>query len=69
MDGEVEIMDMSFEVSKVFQERLSSGECGGVVKLSFKKDTPKIEVTMKPDEESDFTSEERISSILRDSID
>ena len=30
-----------------------------VVKLSFKKDTPKIEVTMKPDEESNYTPEEK----------
>ena len=28
-----------------------------VVKLSLKKDTPKIEVTMKPDEESNYTPE------------
>lgn len=30
-----------------------------VVKLSLKKDTPKIEVTMEPDEESNYTSEEK----------
>ena len=30
-----------------------------VVKLSLKKDTPKIEVIMKPDEESNYTSEEK----------
>ena len=30
-----------------------------VVKLSPKKDTPKIEVTMEPDEESNYTPEER----------
>lgn len=30
-----------------------------VVKLSFKKDTPKIEVTMEPDEESNYTPEEK----------
>ena len=30
-----------------------------VVKLSLKKDTPKIEVTMKPDEESNYTPEEK----------
>ena len=28
-----------------------------VVKLSLKKDTPKIEVTMEPDEESNYTPE------------
>ena len=32
-----------------------------VVKLSLKKDTPKIEVTMKPDEESNYTPEEKIT--------
>ena len=30
-----------------------------IVKLSLKKDTPKIEVTMKPDEESNYTPEEK----------
>ena len=30
-----------------------------VVKLSLKKDTPKIEVTMEPDEESNYTPEEK----------
>lgn len=30
-----------------------------VVKLSLKKDIPKIEVTMKPDEESNYTPEEK----------
>lgn len=30
-----------------------------VVKLSLKKDTPKIEVTMKPDEESNYTPQEK----------
>lgn len=30
-----------------------------VVKLSIKKDTPKIEATMKPDEESIYTPEEK----------
>ena len=32
-----------------------------VVKLSLKKDIPKIEVTMKPDEESNYTPEEKIT--------
>ena len=32
-----------------------------VVKLSLKKDTPKIEVTMEPDEESNYTPEEKIT--------
>ena len=30
-----------------------------VVKLSLKKDTPKIEVTMEPEEESNYTPEEK----------
>lgn len=30
-----------------------------VVKLSIKKDTPKIEVTMEPDEESNYTPQEK----------
>ena len=30
-----------------------------VVKLSLKKDAPKIEVTMEPDEESNYTPEEK----------
>ena len=30
-----------------------------VVKLSIKRDTPKIEVTMEPDEESNYTSQEK----------
>ena len=30
-----------------------------VVKLSLKKDTPKIEITMEPDEESNYTSQEK----------
>ena len=30
-----------------------------VVKLSLKKDTPKIEVTKEPDEESNYTPEEK----------
>ena len=38
-------------------EKLSTLET--VVKLSLKKDTPKIEVTMEPDEESNYTPEEK----------
>ena len=30
-----------------------------VVKLSLKKDTPKIEVTMEPDEDSNYTPQEK----------
>ena len=36
-----------------------SGHVETVVKLSLKKDTPKIEVTMEPDEESNYTSQEK----------
>ena len=32
-----------------------------VVKLSLKKDTPKIEVIMKPDEESNYTPQEKVT--------
>lgn len=32
-----------------------------VVKLSLKKDIPKIEVTMEPDEESNYTPKEKIT--------
>ncbi len=32
---------------------------GTVVKLSLKKDTPKIEVAMEPDEESNYTPQEK----------
>jgi len=35
------------------------GHVETVVKLSLKKDTPKIEVIMKPDEESNYTPEEK----------
>ena len=38
-------------------EKLSTLET--VVKLSLKKDTPKIEVTMEPYEESNYTPEEK----------
>ena len=36
-----------------------SGHIETVVKLSLKKDIPKIEVTMEPDEESNYTPEEK----------
>ena len=36
-----------------------SGHVETVVKLSLKKDTPKIEVTMEPDEESNYTPQEK----------
>ena len=37
----------------------NTGHVETVVKLSLKKDTPKIEVTMEPDEESNYTPEEK----------
>ena len=37
----------------------NTGHVETVVKLSLKKDTPKIEVTMKPDEESNYTPQEK----------
>ena len=37
----------------------ATGNVETVVKLSLKKDTPKIEVTMKPDEESNYTPQEK----------
>ena len=37
----------------------ATGNVETVVKLSLKKDTPKIEVTMEPDEESNYTPEEK----------
>lgn len=41
------------------RERYTSPHVETVVKLSLKKDTPKIEVTMEPDEESNYTPEEK----------
>ena len=37
----------------------NTGHVETVVKLSLKKDTPKIEVTMEPDEESNYTPQEK----------
>ena len=41
-----------FDIHSVFATHVET-----VVKLSLKKDTPKIEVTMEPDEESNYTPE------------
>lgn len=41
------------------REQYTSPHVETVVKLSLKKDTPKIEVTMEPDEESNYTPEEK----------
>lgn len=43
-----------FDIHSVFATHVET-----VVKLSLKKDTPKIEVTMEPDEESNYTPQEK----------
>ena len=50
-----------YEIRKiqVFDQFAHSVHVETVVKLSLKKDTPKIEITMKPDEESNYTPEEK----------
>mgnify|MGYP000151175215 CR=1 FL=1 len=50
---------VSQEVMEALRENVALVET--VVKLSLKKDTPKIEVTMEPDEESNYTPEEKIT--------
>ena len=52
-----------YEIRKiqVFDQFAHSVHVETVVKLSLKKDTPKIEVTMEPDEESNYTPEEKIT--------
>ena len=44
---------------QVFDQFSHTGHVETVVKLSLKKDTPKIEVTMEPDEESNYTPQEK----------
>ena len=44
---------------QAFDQFSHTGHVETVVKLSLKKDTPKIEVTMEPDEESNYTPEEK----------
>lgn len=44
---------------QAFDQFSHTGHIETIVKLSLKKDTPKIEVTMKPDEESNYTPEEK----------
>ena len=46
---------------QAFDQFSHTGHVETVVKLSLKKDTPKIEVTMEPDEESNYTPEEKIT--------
>lgn len=52
-----------YEVRKVqvFDQFAHSVHVETVVKLSLKKDTPKIEVTMEPDGESNYTPEEKVT--------
>ena len=50
----VMLQESGYEVKK---DKESTAET--VVKLSLKKDTPKIEVTMEPDEESNYTPQEK----------
>ena len=53
--------EKGYEVKKVRACDMfpQGGHVETVVKLSLKKDTPKIEVTMEPDEESNYTPEEK----------
>ena len=46
---------------QAFDQFSHTGHIETIVKLSLKKDTPKIEVTMEPDEESNYTPEEKIT--------
>ena len=50
-----------YEIRKiqVFDQFAHSVHVETVVKLSLKKDTPKIEVTMEPEEESNYTPQEK----------
>ena len=52
-----------YEIRKiqVFDQFAHSVHVETVVKLSLKRDTPKIEVTMEPDDESNYTPEEKIT--------
>ena len=55
------LQEKGYEAKKVavVDQFCHSGHVETVVKLSLKKDTPKIEITMKPDEESNYTPEEK----------
>ena len=50
-------LEIRREIEKTLSQQTVHVET--VVKLSLKKDTPKIEVTMEPDEESNYTPEEK----------
>ena len=56
--------EKGYEVKKVRACDMfpQGGHVETVVKLSLKKDIPKIEVTMEPDEESNYTPEENVLS-------
>lgn len=55
------LQERGYQVEKVCLVDMfpSTANVETVVKLSLKKDTPKIEVTMEPDEESNYTPEEK----------
>lgn len=55
------ITNKGYEVKRVcaIDEFPGTGHVETVVKLSLKKDAPKIEVTMEPDEETNYTPEEK----------
>jgi len=57
----VMLQESGYEVKKACCVDMfpNTGHVETVVKLSLKKDTPKIEVTMEPDEESNYTPEEK----------
>ncbi len=57
----VTIQDMGYSVEKACCVDMfpMTGNVETVVKLSLKKDTPKIEVTMEPEEESNYTPQEK----------
>ena len=57
------LVDGGYELRKVraFDQFAHTGHVETVVKLSLKKDTPKIEVIMKPDEESNYTPQEKVT--------
>lgn len=52
------ICSLARKIGKDIQP-IQSSHVETVVKLSLKKDTPKIEVTMEPDEESNYTPQEK----------
>ena len=55
------LCEEKYELMKwqAFDQFSHTGHVETVVKLSLKKDTPKIEATMEPDEESNYTLEEK----------